>query len=60
MSNLEPKEDGEWQSCVTDTVELDYVKSLKGLKIIHLNVHLDEIDHDLLDGNFDIIVLSET
>lgn len=45
--------------------KLCYVKSLKGVKIVHLNIrsllcHVDELKYEFLDGSFDIVILSET
>lgn len=65
MLNCDYGQLGELQHCITEIAELDCVKSVKGLKIIHLNVrsllkHLEEIEHDLLDGCLDVIILSET
>lgn len=39
--------------------DLSYVKSLKGVKIVHLNIrsllcHTDELEHELLDGSIDV------
>lgn len=45
--------------------ELPYVKSLKGVKIVHVNIrsllcHIDELECELLDGSIDVLVLGET
>lgn len=50
--------------CVMST-NLDDVKSQKGLKLINLNVrsvlnHFEEIESQLLDYKFDVVILSET
>lgn len=64
MLNCDYWQHGQLQHCITETTELDCVKSAKGLKILHLNVrsllkHLEEIKYDLLDGSLDVIILSE-
>lgn len=45
--------------------DLNFVKSQKGLKIVHWNVrslmqNFDEFDESLLDGSLDVILCSET
>lgn len=45
--------------------DLNFVKSQKGLKIVHLNVrsliqNFDEVNATLLDGSLDVVVCSET
>lgn len=45
--------------------DIDCVKSLKGIKIVHLNVrsilrHWEEFEQVFLDGRFDVVVVTET
>lgn len=45
--------------------DLNVIKSAKGLKLLFLNArsllqHFDELENDLLDGVFDVIVFGET
>lgn len=47
------------------SLKMGYVKSIKGFKVLYLNgrsavSHLEEIECDLLDDNFDIVILGET
>lgn len=52
------------QSAILSAI-LSALKSLKGVKLVHLNVrsllaHFDEVRSDFLDGSIDIAVFSET